>query len=153
MICKYKEISISKLTQIVKDSITFSELMRKLGYTANRGNSFNGLKKYLIENNIDFSHFKGKSHGTTKNIKYSLKDIMVENSVYSNMYKFKHRLLEENLLEYKCSNCGISEWQGKSLVLQLHHVNGNNRDNRLENLVLLCPNCHSQTHNFCRKNK
>ena len=46
--------------------------MRKLGYTANRGNSFDGLKKYLIENNIDISHFKGKSHGSSKTEKYSL---------------------------------------------------------------------------------
>lgn len=49
-----------------------AELMRKLGYTANRGNSFKNLKDYLIDNNVDISHFKGKSHGSSKTEKYSL---------------------------------------------------------------------------------
>lgn len=75
---------------------------------------------------------------------------MVENSTYSNMTKFKSRLIKANLIEYKC--CGITEWNGKPLTLQLHHINGNNRDNRLENLTFLCPNCHSQTDNFSGKN-
>ena len=77
---------------------------------------------------------------------------MVENSTYSNMTKFKSRLIKANLIEYKCSCCGITEWNGKPLTLQLHHINGNNRDNRLENLTFLCPNCHSQTDNFSGKN-
>ena len=152
MTCKYKQVSIEELTKLVNESITFSELMRKLGYTANRENSFKGLKDYLIENNIDFSHFLGRAHGTSDNTKYSLEDIMVENSTYSNMTKFKERLIKANLIEYKCSNCGITEWNGKLLTLQLHHINGNNRDNRLENLTFLCPNCHSQTDNFSGKN-
>ena len=104
MTCKYKQVSIEELTKLVNESITFSELMRKLGYTANRGNSFKGLKDYLIENNIDFSHFLGRAHGTSDNTKYSLEDIMVENSTYSNMTKFKERLIKANLIEYKCSN-------------------------------------------------
>lgn len=68
------------------------------------------------------------------------------------MTKFKSRLIKANLIEYKCSCCGITEWNGKPLTLQLHHINGNNRDNRLENLTFLCPNCHSQTDNFSGKN-
>lgn len=68
------------------------------------------------------------------------------------MTKFKSHLIKANLIEYKCSCCGITEWNGKPLTLQLHHINGNNRDNRLENLTFLCPNCHSQTDNFSSKN-
>ena len=53
----------------------------------------------------------------------------------------------------RCENCGISRWRERSLSLCLHHINGDRHDNRLENLQLLCPNCHSQTPNFGSKNK
>lgn len=94
-----------------------AELMRKLGYTANRGNSFKGLKEYLEENKIDISHFKGKSHGTSKTEKYSLEEILVKNSPYNNMTSLKERVLKNNLLDYKCAECGISTWKNKPLVL------------------------------------
>lgn len=83
--------------------------MRKLGYTANRGNSFAGLKKYIEDNKIDISHFKGKAHGTSDTSEYSLEEIMVENSTYSNMTRLKKRILKAGLIEYKCSCCGITE--------------------------------------------
>lgn len=54
--------------------------------------------------------------------------------------------------EYKCQACGISEWNGQHITLELEHKNGNRRDNRLENLSLLCPNCHAQTETW-RKRK
>jgi transposase-like protein len=57
----------------------------------------------------------------------------------------KARLLEAGLKENRCERCGVSEWQGKPLNMQLHHINGDGLDNRLENLELLCANCHSQT--------
>ena len=64
----------------------------------------------------------------------------------------KARLLNNELLEYKCSICNLVEWNGKAISLQLDHINGQRKDNRIENLRLLCPNCHSQTDTFCGKN-
>jgi len=65
----------------------------------------------------------------------------------------KRRLLNEGLKRNRCELCGITEWLGQPLSMALHHVNGDGRDNRLENLQLLCPNCHSQTENFSGKGR
>ena len=54
--------------------------------------------------------------------------------------------------ENKCEVCGITEWQGAPIICELHHINGDTTDNRIENLQILCPNCHSQTDNFRRRN-
>jgi transposase len=63
-------------------------------------------------------------------------------------WNLKRRLFEAGLKQDACEECGLREWLGQPLSMALHHVNGDNRDNRLENLRILCPNCHSQTENF-----
>jgi 5-methylcytosine-specific restriction endonuclease McrA len=65
----------------------------------------------------------------------------------------KCRLFGEGLKERECEECGISQWEGQRLELHLHHVNGDGHDNRLENLQVLCPNCHSQTPNYGGRNR
>jgi ParB-like chromosome segregation protein Spo0J len=64
----------------------------------------------------------------------------------------KMRLFKAGLKERRCERCGITEWQGKPLNMQLHHINGDGHDNRLENLELLCANCHSQTDTYGGRN-
>ncbi len=67
---------------------------------------------------------------------------------YRNRGQLKARLLSQGLKENRCRCCGITDWRGGPLSLSLHHLNGDRLDNRVENLELLCPNCHSQTANF-----
>lgn len=70
-----------------------------------------------------------------------------------NRYHLKSRLLASGLKRPACERCGISKWLGEKLPLELHHRNGDGLDNRLQNLEMLCPNCHSQTPNFGSKNR
>jgi hypothetical protein len=67
--------------------------------------------------------------------------------------QLKRRLIAEGLKSPRCERCGITEWRGRALSIALHHINGDGLDNRLENLALLCPNCHAQTPNFSGRNR
>jgi DNA-binding CsgD family transcriptional regulator len=65
----------------------------------------------------------------------------------------KRRLVREGLKEERCEGCGLDRWQNRPLPLALHHLNGDRDDNRLENLQILCPNCHALTENFSGRNR
>lgn len=79
--------------------------------------------------------------------KQSLCDLLVADRRCSR-HTLKRRLLQDGVKTGRCDTCGIGAWRGRPIHLDLHHVNGDGFDNRLENLRLLCPNCHSQTSNF-----
>lgn len=100
----------------------------------------------------DETRFKISSTLKKKYTEHEKKLFVKKQSTKKNI-KLKDRLIRDGIKEYRCEICGINEWQGKPIVLQLHHINGNHKDNKLENLQLLCPNCHSQTENYCSKNR
>ena len=72
---------------------------------------------------------------------------------YYQTLKLKKRLLKEGLKENKCDICGITEWNNKELSMQLDHIDGDSHNHKFDNLRMVCPNCHSQTHTYCGKNK
>jgi hypothetical protein len=80
-------------------------------------------------------------------------DELLVAGVYRGRFNVKERLLRSGVKAAACELCGLQEWRGRPLAMALHHVNGDRLDNRLENLELLCPNCHSQTGNFAGRNR
>lgn len=129
-----------------------TEVLKKLGLSFHNSGNYQTFDRYIKKLQIDISHFEiGISHNISKS-KISLNEILVENSSYSKTSDLKNRLVKEKLLEYKCyiEKCQLSSWLDGKINLHLDHINGINNDNRIENLRLLCPNCHSQTETYCR---
>ena len=111
------------------------------------GLHFNTFKKYAVEYGCYEPNQAGK--GIKKNKRPRISNL----EDYSSRCGARRAIIRDNLILYKCSECDISEWNGKKLALHLNHINGKNGDHRLENLRFLCPNCHSQTDTYTGKNK
>jgi hypothetical protein len=123
------------------------------------GANYKTVRRIVKRMGLNISHWTGQSHLRGKSATWSVKPldaILVENSEYGNTSSLKKRLIRLGFLQNECVICGqCPQWEGKSLVMVIDHINGINNDNRLENLRLLCPNCNSQQKTFCRgvKNK
>jgi len=124
------------------------DVFRFLEISPSAGN-YKTLKKYLKKYSIDESSIRYKyDRGNKWNKKYSNSEVFCKNSTFT-ATRLKQRILEDDLLSYKCDICGnLGEWNNKELVLQIDHINGDNSDAVIENLRFLCPNCHSQTETF-----
>lgn len=137
----------NRVEQAVKNNTCYIDVLRELNIPT-QGNNQKTLKRKIEEFNIDTSHFTYISK-TKGNKQYVKAEEYLKEGTHVKTFRLKEKLFKEHLKEQKCEICGITEWQNKPIVLQLHHINGNPTDNRLENLQILCPNCHSQTDNFC----
>ena len=143
------------IIESIKNSYSISETLKKLNLTPT-GARYAFIKQKVKEFKLDTSHWlgqsasKGKKRHNTTEIPLDL--ILVENSTYSNTHFLKKKLIKKNLLINKCYICNLTTWLDKSIGLQLDHINGNRTDNRIENLRILCPNCHAQTDTYCGKN-
>lgn len=152
---KIYKLSDEQFVELLKKSSTISEVLFKLGYTV-KGNSwgYSQIKRRMTDLNLDYSIFKGKSSLIRNKVDKIIneKDILRENCKHQRIV-LRRYVIKNNLIPYKCAICGCTEWQGKTLSLELDHINGINNDNRLENLRFLCPNCHSQTSTYGSRNQ
>lgn len=146
------KVSNEVFKMFVEESHTYADVCRKIGWKPQGGN-YKYVKKYIKELNLDTSHFtmKGKINSGVKHNEKSVEEYLTTDS-YIKTDRLKWKLFSNGLKQYKCEKCGNTQWNGDQISLQLHHINGDNTDNRLENLQVLCPNCHSQTDNFCGGN-
>lgn len=146
--------SKENLEILVKESFSLAEVLRKLGLR-DVGSNFITLKKYINKYNLNTEHFTGQlwNKGKTEAIDKRVGKLNIE-KVFNNEIPIKTSNLKEKLFilgykEKKCESCGVgTEWNGKPLVLELHHIDGNHFNNSIDNLQILCPNCHSQTETF-----
>ena len=142
------------LEENVKDCYSFAELCRRLGLKP-EGSNPKTLRKKMNEFGVDYSHFTGQAwNKNPENPVYRGKYLpkLCEHSSLSSA-NVKELVYKLSLKENKCECCGITEWNGKPIICELHHINGDSTDNRIENLQILCPNCHSQTDNFRSRNR
>lgn len=140
---------------IVKESFSIAECLRKLNKKQAGGN-YISFKNLLNKFEIDTSHFtgqiwnKGKKFGPKE---FNIENLLILDTVFRSTYHLKNKLISKGLKEEKCENCQRTKWNDRKIPLELEHVNGNRLDNRIENLKLLCPNCHAQTEFYRGKNK
>jgi hypothetical protein len=140
----------------IKNSFTIAEVLRKLGLSI-YGSSYRFFRLRCKSLSADTSHFTGATHRRGKtnipgNPKYSMDQILVQDSHSVFTGGFKRRLIRDGLIKEECAICGMGPvWQEFPLTLQIDHINGDCFDHRLENLRLLCPNCHTQTSTFGSK--
>lgn len=136
----------------VKSCCCLREVLDRLGVVPAGGN-YTRLKKIIKNNNIDISHFRrpGWSKGIVLGPKVPIETYLFNGSNISS-FKLKKKLLNAGLFEHKCYSCGLTEWLGKPIPLELEHIDGVRDNNTLSNLTLLCPNCHAQTDTYRGKN-
>jgi hypothetical protein len=147
---KYNE---KQLRDAIATSTSIRQTLIKLG-VAPYGGNYDVFRKAVKHFKIQTSHFTGQGHNKGKKLgrKYPLTDYL-SNIRSIGSHKLRLRLIKEGVFDAVCSCCERTEWLGKLIPLELDHIDGNNKDNSLSNLRLLCPNCHAQTPTYRGKNK
>lgn len=158
MVMKHHNYTRELLEPIVQSSTSIKQVLQKLDRQMTGGN-YCHIKKTIDKFHIDRSHFKGqawnKGKHTSKYTKESfVKIILVKNGPGWTSHKIKLSLYKFGLKEEKCEKCGQEPvWNNEKLGMHLDHLNGDHSDNRFENLIILCPNCHTQTPTYSAKKR
>lgn len=153
---KFDSISPEQLQSLINSSNSYKEVLEKIGLSA-IGNNYKTLHKYIKLHGISTETLtknrQKNAFGKTAFTKETFVDDLNAGRVTCKGSIILKRLIEFGIKPYACEICGISEWNGNPLTLELHHKDGNHHNNKYKNLEILCPNCHSQTSTFRFKNK
>lgn len=134
--------SVEELKNLIAESFSLAEVMRKLdslGYYSRR----EWLREQIQINQLDTQHFTGALWNKGKHNSDTFSENHASKIHYSTLLSMR---------PHQCENCGLTEWLNQPIPLEVHHKDGNRLNNSLENLQLLCPNCHSLTDNYKGKN-
>ena len=152
MSVKWKQLGDSRLREIVFEAVQSSQSMREAAIKT--GMHYATFGRYAKKFGLWQSNQSGR--GMTKEYpgrRIPLDEILAGKYPTYATHNLHRRLITEGLKEKKCEECEITDWNDKRLGFQLDHVNGISSDHRLENLRILCPNCHSQTPTWGNKNR
>lgn len=138
---KDKVINASKISKSASEAAAILDI------------KYDTYKKYAIKYGCFNTNPAGKGISKDNGSTIPLKDILEGKHPQYQSNKLRLRLLKEGYFEHKCSNCFLTEWLGKPIPLELEHMDGNSSNNLIDNLTLLCPNCHSLTPTYRGKNK
>ena len=139
-------MSDEKFIEICETSDSMAQAAAVLGL------HFNTFKRKAQRLNCYNPNQSGKGISKNRPRTIETSEILLGNHPQYQTFKLKNRLLDEGYFQNKCSVCSIEEWNGKSLTMELDHINGSRTDHRLENLRMICPNCHAQTDTYRAKN-
>ncbi|WP_420033874.1 HNH endonuclease [Streptomyces sp. cg28] len=147
-----------EFTRAVAASTGLADLLRRLGRSPLNGTARAKAKRSIDEYGLSTEHFTGQAHriGASAPTRRSAQEILVRSPAGARRTRtiLLRRALNEVGVPRVCVTCGLGElWQGKRLVLEIDHINGDSRDNRRVNLRYLCPNCHAKTKTWCRRQK
>ncbi len=147
----YTKYTDNEIKQLVKDTSQIGELIR-MHDMCNQGSNSRTLRTRLDALGVDYSHWV--SHKALDGICTKIpNDVLFCNNGIRRTGIVKLRVYKEALIDDKCNICGcLPEWNNKKLVLILDHIDGNNTNNELSNLQLVCPNCNSQLDTHAGKN-
>lgn len=152
--------SKENLQLIASGSKSLREMLAKLSITSNGSGGYKFIKSHILNQHIDISHWGNNNviratkslKSGQKSLQYNLEDYL-SNRVEIKSSNLKIKLLQEGVLTKECNCCKLTMWLDQPILLQLDHIDGNNKNNNLSNLRLLCTNCHIQTPTWGNKKR
>lgn len=141
---KLVEENLEEIKQKISEHVPLAEVARDLGV------KYDTLIRHLRRLGIEYGtnqNRKGRPHYESRVSAMWY----IENNKPVDIPKLRRKLIEEGIKEAKCERCGITEWCGDTVPLELHHLDGDHFNNKLENLIILCSNCHAQIHGYNKK--
>ena len=144
---KWERFTRQEIEQFVKESSSYAQLARKIGYddTSKNGSAYRVVHEMIDSFSLDTSHFKGQGWNKD-NFDYS-------RFTYGKKIKSSQAIDAIIALRgHKCESCGLTHWMNNPIPLEVHHIDGQELNSELTNLLLLCPNCHALTDNYRGRN-